>query len=95
MTGSNDDFLGAVLEFLRDLNTSTETQRPTMGTELGADTDLIQAGIVDSLSIMELIVFLEKETGAHVPLEDLMLDSIRTARTIAAVYGSHTTPVAR
>ncbi|MEU8111029.1 acyl carrier protein [Micromonospora sp. NPDC048947] len=95
MTGSNDDFLGAVLEFLRDLNTSTETQRPAMGTEIGADTDLIQAGIVDSLSIMELIVFLEKETGAHVPLEDLMLDSIRTARTIAAVYGSHTTPVAR
>jgi acyl carrier protein len=90
MAGSNDDFLGTVLEFLRDLDTSTEAQLSATGTELGADTDLIQAGIVNSLSIMELIAFLEKETGAHVPLEDLMLDSIRTVRTITAVYGSHT-----
>ena len=90
MTGSNDDFLGTVLEFLRNLHPSTEAQLSATGTEFGADTDLIQAGIVDSLSVMELIVFLEKETGAPVPLEDLMLDSIRTARSIAAVYGSHT-----
>ncbi|MFD6566183.1 acyl carrier protein [Micromonospora profundi] len=90
MTGSDDDFLGTVLEFLRDLNPSAEAQLSATGTGLGADTDLIQAGIVDSLSIMELIVFLEKETGVPVPLEDLMLDSIRTARTIAAVYGSRT-----
>ena len=39
---------------------------------------------------MELILFLEQETGAPVPLDDLMLDSVRTARTIAAVYGPHT-----
>ncbi|MEU8327861.1 acyl carrier protein [Micromonospora sp. NPDC048839] len=95
MTGSDDDFLGTVLEFLRDLNPPTEAQLSATRAELDADTDLIQAGIVDSLSIMELIVFLEKETGAHIPLEDLMLDSIRTARTIAAVYGSHTTSVDR
>src|SRR5690242_7038164 len=90
MSGSNDDFLGTVLEFLRDLNPATEAQLSVAGTALDADTDLIQAGIVDSLSIMELIAFLEKETGAYVPLEDLMLDSIRTALTIAAVYGSRT-----
>jgi len=90
MTERNDDFLRTVLEFLRNLNPSTEAQPTMTESELGADTDLIQAGIVDSLSIMELIVFLEKETGTHVPLEDLMLDSIRTARTIAAVYGPRT-----
>lgn len=90
MTGGNDELLGTVLEFLRDLHSSAEAQLSATGTELDADTDLIQLGIVNSLSIMELIVFLEKETGAHVPLEDLMLDSVRTARTIDAVYGSHT-----
>lgn len=89
MTGSDDDFLETVLGFLCELNMSTEGQSATI-TELNADADLIREGIIDSLSIMELILFLEQETGAPVPLEDLMLDSVRTARTIAAVYGPHT-----
>jgi len=89
MTGSDDDFLETVLGFLCELNMSTEGQSATV-TELNADTDLIGESIIDSLSIMELILFLEQETGAPVPLEDLMLDSVRTARTIAAVYGPHT-----
>ena len=89
MTGSDDDFLETVLGFLCELNMSTEGQSATV-TELNADTDLIGEGMIDSLSIMELILFLEQETGAPVPLEDLMLDSVRTARTIAAVYGPHT-----
>ena len=89
MTGSDDDFLETVLGFLCELNMSTEGQSATV-TQLNADTDLIGESIIDSLSIMELILFLEQETGAPVPLEDLMLDSVRTARTIAAVYGPHT-----
>jgi len=89
MTGSDDDFLETVLGFLCELNMSTEGQSATI-TELNADADLIREGIIDSLSIMELILFLEQETGAPVPLDDLMLDSVRTARTIAAVYGPHT-----
>ena len=89
MTGSDDDFLETVLGFLCELNMSTEGQSATV-TELNADTDLIGESIIDSLSIMELILFLEQETGAPVPLEGLMLDSVRTARTIAAVYGPHT-----
>lgn len=88
MTEDTDDFLVKVLDFLRDLNPAAGEQLAAAGTQIEPDTDLIQAGVVDSLSIMELIVFLEKETGAHVPLEDLQLDSIRTARTIDAVYGS-------
>ena len=89
MTGSDDDFLETVLGFLCELNMSTEGQSATV-TGLNADTDLIGESIIDSLSIMELILFLEQETGAPVPLEGLMLDSVRTARTIAAVYGPHT-----
>lgn len=89
MTGRDDDFLEMVLGFLSEFNTAAEGQPATL-TEIDADTDLIRDGVIDSLSIMELILFLEQETGAPVPLEDLMLDSVRTARTIAAVYGPHT-----
>lgn len=90
MTSGSRHFLGTVLEFLRGLNPSAEAQLSETGAEINPDTDLIRTGIVDSLSIMQLIVFLEEETGAQVPLEDLMLDSIRTARTIDAVYGPNT-----
>lgn len=90
MTSGNHHFLGTLLEFLRGLTPSAEAQLSETGGELDPDTDLIRTGIVDSLSIMQLIVFLEEETGAQVPLEDLMLDSIRTARRIDAVYGPNT-----
>ncbi|MFI6763754.1 acyl carrier protein [Micromonospora sp. NPDC050417] len=87
MTASDDEFLEKVLKFLRGLNPWAEAQA---GAEIDPDTDLIQTGIIDSLSVMALLVFLEDETGRHVPLEDLLLDSIRTARTIGDVYGSRT-----
>ncbi|WP_456786154.1 acyl carrier protein [Cellulomonas sp. P5_C5] len=84
MSASDHQFLESVLRLVRGLNPSAEAQS---GVEITPDTDLIQAGIIDSLSIMALLVFLEQETGTQVPLEDLLLDSIRTARTIDDVYG--------
>ena len=41
-------------------------------------TDLIEAGIIDSFSIMSLLVFIEEKTGVRVELEDLVLDTIRS-----------------
>ncbi|GEK22853.1 acyl carrier protein [Cellulomonas xylanilytica] len=85
MTTTHDDqFLESVLTLLRGLNPSAQA---LAGTTIEPDTDLIHTGIIDSLSIMALLVFLEEETGTRVPLEDLLLDSIRTPRTIAAVHG--------
>lgn len=93
MTETHDNFLEAVLELLRGVNPSAEAIVAS-GAQIDADTDLIEAGVIDSLSIMELIVFLERETGVEVSLEDLLLDSIRTARTIDSVYGPATSGVA-
>jgi acyl carrier protein len=90
-TTQHDEFLESVLTLLRGLNPSAEAQA---GTEIDPDTDLIHSGVIDSLSIMALLVFLEEETGTRVPLEDLLLDSIRTPRTIAAVHGPRTVEIA-
>lgn len=38
---------------------------------IALDTDLIDSGLVDSMNIMALIVFLEEQTGKPIPLEDL------------------------
>lgn len=37
---------------------------------IALDTDLIDSGLVDSMNIMALIVFLEEQTGKPIPLED-------------------------
>jgi acyl carrier protein len=48
------------------------------------ETDLLQAGILDSLGVVELILQLELQYRIPVKLEDLELDNFRSAVTIAA-----------
>ncbi len=47
------------------------------------DTDLIDTGLVDSLTFVEFLAQLEKEFGIHVSLEDLEIDHFRTISRIA------------
>jgi acyl carrier protein len=47
------------------------------------DTDLIDTGLVDSLTFVEFLAQLEQEFGVHVSLEDLELDNFRTITSIA------------
>ena len=49
-----------------------------------ATTDLIDAGILDSLGFGELIARLEKEFDIHISLETLGIDQFRSVQAIAA-----------
>jgi acyl carrier protein len=51
-----------------------------------ADTDLIDAGILDSMLVTDLILFLEGQTGRSIPLADLSIDAIKTVRGLHRLY---------
>ncbi len=53
-----------------------------------SDTDLIDTGLVDSLSFVEFLAQLEQEFGVHLSLDDLELDRFRTVTSIAAFVAS-------
>ncbi len=50
---------------------------------VAADDELAAAG-VDSMALLKVLVFLEREYGIWVPDEELTDDVIRSARTLAA-----------
>jgi acyl carrier protein len=57
----------------------------------GYDSDLVEAGLLDSLGVVSLIAELETELGFELALEDLEVDTFRTVRRIAAfVQGAST-----
>ncbi len=47
------------------------------------ETDLIDTGLVDSLTFVEFLAHLEQEFGVRVSLEDLEIDHFRTIARIA------------
>jgi D-alanine--poly(phosphoribitol) ligase subunit 2 len=49
------------------------------------DTDVIEAGMLDSLAVVELLVAIEEEFAVQVDLEHLDLDDLRTPRSIASL----------
>ena len=46
------------------------------------DTDVIEAGLLDSLALVELLFEIEREFGVALPLDDLDVENFRTARRI-------------
>ena len=48
------------------------------------DTDLIDAGLIDSLALVTLITEIELELGVQLPLDEFDLDRFRSAEQIAA-----------
>ncbi|MFA5551874.1 MAG: acyl carrier protein [Trueperaceae bacterium] len=58
------------------------------GAGLAADASLTQAGVLDSMGVLELIMFIEQQYGLTIPDEDTLpenLDSV--ARIVAYVSG--------
>lgn len=51
---------------------------------LSADTDLFEAGFLDSLGFVELLVRIEKDFGRRIALEDLEIADFRSIAAIAA-----------
>jgi acyl carrier protein len=47
------------------------------------DTDLLSAGIVDSLGILRLVAFIEERFGVKVPDEDVVFENFQSIRAMA------------
>ena len=52
------------------------------------DTYLFDDGLIDSLKILQLIAFVEIETGQAIPDRDVVMSNFRTVRTIAQRFGN-------
>ena len=52
----------------------------------GADHDLVESGDFDSLRFVELLLAVERLTGAQVAPRDLDLDDLRTPRRMAEAF---------
>jgi acyl carrier protein len=57
--------------------------------ELADETNLFEAGIVDSAGLITFICFIEKEYGITVPDEDLFPENFATVARIAGYLRAH------
>ena len=59
--------------------------RDRLGIEIpSAEVDLLESGLLDSLTFVELLVMVEEKFGVAVDLAELELDDFRSVRSIAA-----------
>ena len=49
------------------------------------ETDLIEAGVLDSLVLIDLLVFLEEEYGVRLPVDKLEIDQVRSVARISSL----------
>ena len=54
----------------------------------GTSTDLLEAGLIDSLALVTLIVALEETFGVQLPLDDFDVDHFRSVDTMADFLAS-------
>jgi D-alanine--poly(phosphoribitol) ligase subunit 2 len=62
-----------------------ELVRDRLGVEVPApDTDLVAAGLIDSLALVTLIVGIEDTFGCQLPLDDFDIDRFRSVDAMSA-----------
>lgn len=74
MNGQVSESLGAVKRWLL-------TRKPEYQ-DLELDFDLIESRVLDSLSFLEFVFFLEEVTGREIKVTPDVVDSLRTLRSI-------------
>lgn len=52
--------------------------------DLDGDTDLLGSGILDSLGMVQLIAFVEKEFEVKVPPEDMVIENFMNINSVCA-----------
>jgi D-alanine--poly(phosphoribitol) ligase subunit 2 len=63
----------------------TDLVRDQLGVDVPAsDTDLVAAGLLDSLALVTLIVGIEDTFGCRLPLDDFDIDRFRSVDAMAA-----------
>jgi methoxymalonate biosynthesis acyl carrier protein len=70
----------SVREQIREL-----VRRHTDGVAVGDDEDLFDSGYVNSLFVVQLVAWVEREFDVRLPLQSLVLDDLRTVAAIAGV----------
>lgn len=53
------------------------------GTPIREDTPLIDGGILDSMSLMDVVMFVEQRTGVQVPDDEVVPENFQTVASIA------------
>ena len=53
--------------------------------DISADTDLLKEGVLDSVTLVQLIMLLEERFGVRIDLSELEIDDLRSVRSIAAL----------
>jgi acyl carrier protein len=53
------------------------------------DTDLVQTGILDSLALVELLTYIEKEFEAEISLDDVGIEDFHSIAKIAEYVYAH------
>ena len=67
-----------------------KTEFPLLaGLELGAETPLLSAGLLDSFALITLISELEKAFEIDIDVENLELESFETPASITLLCGRH------
>ena len=59
-----------------------------------ADTDLMESGLLDSLTLVELMSSLEEQFGVHISFDEIEIDNFRSARRIAEFVNQRSRPQA-
>jgi acyl carrier protein len=54
------------------------------GRSIMPDEDLLLSGLLDSLGVMTLVSFIEKQTGQKIPAQDITLENFTSVDTITA-----------
>ena len=57
------------------------------GKDVADDDDLLLSGLLDSMSVMRLVLHLETALGVKVPPEDVVIENFTSIETIAAYLG--------
>jgi acyl carrier protein len=60
------------------------------GSAVDEDSYLFDDGLIDSLKILQLIAFVEVETGRAIPDAEVVMEHFRSVRTIAHRFGDAT-----
>jgi acyl carrier protein len=77
---NNEDAMeDTLIEYIK-----TEFLRDESATELDAETDLLLSGILDSLGVMRLVGFIEKQFNVAVPPQDVTIENFMTINTLTS-----------
>jgi acyl carrier protein len=58
--------------------------------QVEADTDLLETGVFDSMTLVQFILHLEERFAFHLPMEDIEIDSFRSVTKIGELVANRT-----